>query len=252
MKNNLYDCAYNHICNDNKINLESIESLISEYPCEVILKKSSNTAVGKGVKLYKLANRKDTLNMLIENFSFDFIVQERLVQHTIMNQLCSSSVNIIRIMTWRDNNGEIKVFPACIRHGIEGYFTDMAFIDGIEVGNIIAIDDKGRLGGPLVGFNGRDIKEHFMSGTHIPNWNIVIKQVKEGHRRIFFHDIVAWDIAIDVNGKPVCIEYNIKEPGTILYQFASGPYAAENTDNILSFLRNKENQQKYLPKFFKR
>ena len=73
----------------------------------------------------------------------------------------------------------------------------------------------------------------------------------EGHKRLFFHDIVGWDIAIDSNGEPVCIEYNIKEPGTKLYQYAGGPYAGEYTDEFLGFLRDKANRDKWLHSYFK-
>ena len=49
------------------------------------------------------------------------------------------------------------------------------------------------------------------------------------------------DVTVDADGQVVCIEYNIRAPGVIMYQFAHGPMAGDATDELLSFLKEEKN-----------
>src|SRR5699024_5121572 len=59
---------------------------------------------------------------------------------------------------------------------------------------------------------------------------------------ILHHDFVSWDIAIDVNGKPVFIEANFAG-ATWLYQLATQkPLFGELTEEILQHVSHKLSQ----------
>jgi hypothetical protein len=62
-----------------------------------------------------------------------------------------------------------------------------------------------------------------------------------------YFDVVGWDVTVDSDSRVICIEYNIKYPGTIIYQFAHGPFAGEKTNEFLSFLTSEENTR-FIPK----
>ena len=61
-------------------------------------------------------------------------------------------------------------------------------------------------------------------------------------------DIIGWDFTVTDDDKIVCIEYNVQRPGTVFYQYVNGPFFGEHTDKVLEFLKDKENQKKYIPK----
>ena len=53
-------------------------------------------------------------------------------------------------------------------------------------------------------------------------------------------------MTVDEEGQIICIEYNIRSPGTIVYQMADGPFAGEHTRELLQFLTQPQNRKKYL------
>lgn len=54
-------------------------------------------------------------------------------------------------------------------------------------------------------------------------------------------------MTIDKDNQIVCLEYNIQEPGSIVYQYLHGPFLGEFTDDFLSFLKDRDNQKRLLP-----
>jgi D-alanine-D-alanine ligase-like ATP-grasp enzyme len=84
-----------------------------------------------------------------------------------------------------------------------------------------------------------------------PNFEAVIAMAKKGHERLFPFGIVGWDIMLNEDNTPVCIEFNVRVPGTILYQYANGPYGGENSEELLEFLLDEKYQKRYIPKRFR-
>ena len=64
-------------------------------------------------------------------------------------------------------------------------------------------------------------------------------------------DIVGWDFTVADDERVVCIEYNIKRPGTVFYQNVNGPFFGEYTEQALEFLKDKKNQAKYIPEWMR-
>ena len=48
--------------------------------------------------------------------------------------------------------------------------------------------------------------------------------------------------------QPLCIEYNLTWPGSILYQYVQGPLAGDLTEDFLAFLKNEFIRKQYIPK----
>ncbi len=226
------------------------QTLISKDIHAVICKKTVDTNQGKGVKKYTISSLEDLIKLFEENASEkNFILQEAIVQALFFSRYNPSSVNIMRLTTWKHGN-EVEVFAPCLRFGVEGFVTDVAYVDGEEIVNGIGIAPDGQIMKKGISMNGDRFSFDF-DDRAVPQWDNVIKTVKEGHRYLEYFAIVAWDMIVDKNGQVICIEYNLNSPGSIVYQMCHGPFAGDWTDELLSFLKDKQNQERYLPKMIR-
>lgn len=85
----------------------------------------------------------------------------------------------------------------------------------------------------------------------VPCWDQIIQIIKENAPKLQHFDVIGWDFTVTEEGHPICIEYNIQRPGTILYQNIHGPFFEEHTDEVLAFLKDKKIQNKYVPKWMR-
>ena len=217
---------------------------------DLVIKVTKGSYAGKGVRLIHTDSPADVMNVLTQSRGGNFIIQKRLHQNHFMSQFCSTSVNIFRIITWR-HQGEIKVLSSSIRFGLEGYFTDVCYIDGEEIVNVVGVEPDGTVKQRYGSFRGLcDITVN-LTQRQAPSFDKVIAMALEGHRRLYPFDIVGWDITLDQDDNPVCIEYNVSTPGTILYQYANGPFGGEHTEDLLAFLLDNHNHSKYIPKKYR-
>ncbi|MBD5280218.1 MAG: hypothetical protein HDS35_06715 [Bacteroides sp.] len=140
-----------------------------------------------------------------------YLVQKIVMQNSLMASLHPESLNTIRLVTIRNTNGEIVVFPSILRIGTGHSFVDNTSKGGIAVGVDL---ETGRLGeyGYYKPEFGTRIKQHPDSGIIFSSFTIpFFKEAKD--QAIKLHSMlptvqsIGWDIAIDENG-PVFIEGN--------------------------------------------
>lgn len=248
--NAIYDGDWKHCSQDRLSALsEKIFNDLGEEK-EYVLKVTRGSYAGQGVKLLKATSPDDIKKTLAEHIDGNYIVQERLYQSDFLSQFCHSSVNIFRVITWR-HQGEIKVLSTSIRFGLEGYFTDVCYIDGEEIVNVVGVEKDGTVKEQYGSFRGLTDISVDLHERKSPNFDAIIDMAKKGHERLHPFDIVGWDITPDKDNNPVCIEYNVSTPGTILYQYANGPFGGEHTEELLAFLLDKGNVKKYIPKKYR-
>lgn len=216
----------------------------------IVVKHTRNTSTGRGVKLVPVNSADDVLHCIKAHSRLNVILQERLHQSAFLSQFCASSVNIFRVITWKQGD-TVHVLSASVRFGIEGWHTDVAYVNGVEIVNAVGLDDDGRIRGRFVSMQGLYDREIHITQPVVPNFDAVIDMVKRGHRRLKPFDIVAWDITQDQDNNPVCLEFNVTRPGTSLYQFANGPFAGELTDDLLAFMLDKDFPRKSIPKTYR-
>lgn len=246
----IYDKAWKYYPKDDLSTLcDSIYEQLDDGK-DLVIKVAKGSYAGQGVRLIHVERPDDIKKLLIDNIDGNFIVQERLYQSDFLSQFCSTSVNIFRIITWR-HQGEIKVLSNSIRFGLEGYFTDVCFIDGEEIVNVVGVEKDGTVKERYGSFRGLcDITVDLKTRV-APSFDAVIAMALEGHKRLYPFDIVGWDITLDRDNNPVCIEYNVRTPGTILYQYANGPFGGEHTAELMAFLLDEDNLKKYIPKKYR-
>lgn len=217
---------------------------------DMIFKISNGSFAGKGVKKIHVETPEEIEAFLRNNRTQEFVLQECIEQHHFLSQFNESSVNIFRIITFRESN-RITPLSVSLRYGAEGSVTDVSYQNGEEIVNVIGISEDGKVGKEVCGFKGRRKLDINIDDSKIPNYAGLIQSAIEGHKHLFFFDLIGWDFTIDKSGNPICIEYNIMWPGSILYQYANGPFAGKLTEAFLKPLK-KESFYKRIPTFLKK
>lgn len=141
----------------------------------------------------------------------NYIIQERIVQHSEMNKLCSTSLNTIRFQTILTEDEGIIAFGAGVRMGREGSYVDNWAKGGIFVGvdmNTGKLLKNGFIKPPF----GTVVTQHpdnglVFEGFEIPCFQEAVNIAKELHSRLYRIHSIGWDVAITENG-PVFIEGN--------------------------------------------
>lgn len=143
--------------------------------------------------------------------STNYLVQKRIYQHPVMNTLCDSTINSIRLITAMDKDGVVHPFGARLRIGRQGSSVDNWAKGGI----LVAIDmetgclkKKGFLK-PQYGTTTEyhlDTKVKF-DGFVIPYFQEAVEAAVKLHNYLYRCHSVGWDIGITENG-PMFIEGN--------------------------------------------
>lgn len=214
-------------------NLESINEfdfnkIISESTANKIFVKPTFGIGGKGIEVFnkdkinnlffndnlKVALNWDYISRIIQN---DYVIQEGVNQHKIMDNIYPYSVNTFRIVT-ELKNSNVTILFALLRMGCGGMQIDNASSGGIY----IKIDSKtGELGKIAIADNRKEYTHHpdtlfKFENYKIPVWNDIIEFAKEIANKYAPIKYIGWDIAYSTNG-PILIEGN-NGPGIEIIQ----------------------------------
>lgn len=208
-----------------------------------VIIKPSKLSQGEGVQCVTVNNGiviNDglSLNSLFDKYKRNFQIQQRVRQHKDMAALNPSSVNTLRILTYRSDM-EVLVIYSVIRIGRMNQVVDNQSAGGLST----TISKEGRLGKYAFGSVGNDSIEKTDTGVlladyQIPSYDKAIAFVKRLHLKLPFFNIIGWDVAIDEKGEPLLIEFNT-EPG--LSQSAFGSGMGEYTERIIRELWPRPN-----------
>ena len=131
-----------------------------------------------------------------------------------------------------------------LRCGGEGAISDNTITkDGMGM-FVIGIDENGKLKSEAFHSCGKRIircpNGTEFNGKSIPGFNKMKDIINEYHSKLAYFGFVAWDFVIDESGNPKIMEYNIKGPGMLYYQYVNGPLFGEHTDLVIDYIkRNK-------------
>lgn len=208
-----------------------------------VIIKPSLTGRGKNVMKIHVENgitdyNDKTLSDLFEIYRADFLIQSVIKQHKDMAALNPSSINTIRIVTYRHGMDVDSVYTV-IRIGRKGMNVDNESAGGISA--IIKTD--GTIGKYAYGVPGEDKIEYtdsgiLLEGYQVPSYDKAIELVKESHMHLPYFNLIGWDIAIEEDGTPVMIELNLNPD---LSQSANGPAFGEFTEMILKDAMSRKN-----------
>ena len=210
---------------------------------EVIIKPALKSK-GNGVQLMSFAkgvNEKgETVEQVFKRYKSDFLIQKRVKQHKDMAALNPSSLNTIRVLSYRSGM-EVLIIYSVIRIGRAGQVVDNQCAGGIST----TITSDGKLG--KVAFGGYSTDNILktdsgvvLEGYQIPSYDKSMEMVKRLHLRLPYFNIIGWDIAIEEDGNPILIEINTS-PGLSQSAFKSG--MGEYTERIIRELWPRPNTQ---------
>lgn len=208
--------------------------------------KPSNLSQGRGVQRVIVSNglinnSQQTIEDLIKSYKNDFIIQEALTQHEAMSALNPTSVNTIRIVTYRADNNEVLHIYSVARIGRKGCFIDNQCAGGIST----IVSEDGKLGKyAFGGYAEGNITQTdtgvVLDGYQLPSYDKALNLVNKLHLYLPYFRLIGWDVAIDKDGTPKIIEYNTKPQ---LSQSAFGPGFGKYTERIIREIWKNKNSK---------
>lgn len=208
-----------------------------------VIIKPSMELQGNGVKMLSVKNGKTnvddkTIGEVFKQYKHNFLIQERVKQHKDIAALNPSSVNTMRILSYRSGM-EVLIVYSVIRIGRGGQVIDNQCAGGIST----TITKDGKLGkAAFGGYSEDDVRVTdsgiTLDGYQLPSYDKAIEFVKRLHMKLPYFNIIGWDVSIEENGEPILIEYNT-DPGLSQSAFCSG--MGENTERIIRELWPRRN-----------
>ena len=208
-----------------------------------VIIKHSRASKGKGVQLFSVKDgitdiKGETISQLFKEYKKNFLIQKRVRQHKDMAALNPTSLNTMRILSYRSGM-EVLIIYSVVRIGRLNQVVDNQSAGGLST----TISPEGKLGKFSFGKVGSDNIEQTdtgikLEGYQIPSYDKATDFVKRLHYRLPFLNIVGWDVAIEENGEPILIEFNVA-PG--LSQSAFGSGMGEHTERIIRELWPRPN-----------
>lgn len=198
----------------NNSSKEDFNSFIKKHP-SFMLKPVDGTC-GHGIeKIDAKKYKKDELYKYIRTKG-NVVLEELIIQNKAIDKMYAGSVNTFRIVSVLKNDN-VNVVVAYFRVG------NGSFVDNFNSGGMV-VPINVKTG--IIEYNAID-KSHNIYKCHpitktkfigfkIPEWNKIIKLVKEASKLVPEVKLVAWDICLSENG-PVIVEGN-HFPGHDLYQ----------------------------------
>jgi len=238
----------------NSINSENAYRLLFNCKTDLIIKPSKANN-GNGIAKLTIQDNKIyldetivTMHLLQEMYKEDFIIQKALQQHPNMAAPHPASVNTLRMVTFRWKN-EIRYLLAFARFGSDDDIRDNGSVD---ISPRLGITDSGDFFDIAISQNGQTFTHHPTTGfcfadlEPIPNYDEFKQFVVDSHKDFLHLDLVSWDIAVGLDGKPVFIEANFAG-STSFYQLASQrSIFGDLTEEVLEYVKSEIKRKKPL------
>jgi hypothetical protein len=243
----LYDKDYN------KIEDLSIVPKWIESDGEYILKPASETSGGANILLLKTVSQKikicglsldykQFIQYLQNVYKNNFILQERIIQHSFYADFNQSSINTVRIFTYKSaKDDQVITQQSVLRFGKPGMLVDNQASGGFSIG----INENGFLNDFYI--NKLGIKTP-MSGNLLlkqklvlPGYEIMKEIACSISKKYYYHSLLGFDFCFSANGVVRLLEINLKNIETNFLQMNNGPLFGSFTDEIIEYcLKNKK------------
>jgi len=225
---------------------QTIHSYMKDYQ-RVVLKPSVDSESGRNVLLltsdgtvFKDSSGATIGGQYLKTFGNDFVVQEALTQHPYLAQFNESSVNTLRLFTYRSVvTEEVSVNGALIRIGGKGNFVDNAHAGGRFVGidvktGILQKKTLDQYGTVQNIWNDIDFST---SEFQIPYWDKVCEFAKYVSSQIRHCRIIQLDITIDNQNNPRLIELNIGSFSLWLFMMTNQTIFGDEMQSVIDYCK---------------
>ncbi len=204
---------------------------------QVVLKPDKGS-LGNGFSVLNYESDQQVLEYY-NKITDDMLCEEFINQHKVLSAVNPFSVNTIRIVSLRKNDG-IEIISASLRSGSK----TECLVDNMACGGLVASIDieTGIVCSFAVDHNQKRYMHHPITkaqliGLNIPNWFEAIDTVKKAHTKLTGNLVVGWDIAITETGVDI-VEGN-SAPSHEVMQLAD---LLPKGERILPVINNKKNQ----------
>lgn len=198
---------------------------------ECIIKPTIDSGYGRLIQFFdpKKESQK-RLEEIMDEFKTNYIVQEVVKQHDVLESIYPNSLNTIRVLSFFFND-QVHILSCVLRMGSSGSRVDNVSAGGLQCG----IHPDGRLFSKAADKNRNWIYEHpdtkvRFESIQIPSFDEIIQCVKMKHVLFPHFRLIGWDFSVNKNRAPVFIEFNVC-PGA--NQMTCGPTFGELTDLVL-------------------
>ena len=191
-----------------------VDEILDKVEDERIFIKRYRGGAGSGISIaekksngyYTKDGEKLSAHLIREKYTdSNYIFEKQVVQNDAIKRFNPSSVNTIRILTYRN-----EIISAAIRFGGAGDICDNVSKGGVAV----SVDLKtGRLG--EYGMRMYDVMKYYrhpdskieFKDAVVPNWDSILDVVKKTMQFLPYFNSVGFDVAVSIDG-PVIIEIN--------------------------------------------
>jgi len=235
-----YDNNYNYLKS------EEVNSIFSNLEGKYVIKPTLDTSQGIGVHIIKFKFDKIYLNDEIisikelENiYKKDFLIQEKINQNQLINDIYPYSLNSFRIISIKYQN-KVYILSSVLRLGNHGLKIDNFTQGGVAVG----VNRNGYLNNYAVDKNFLKYYKHPYTDVEfkdvkIPNFQKAEEMVEKLHKQLYYFDLASWDLALNSKGEYVFIEVNLGGQDINMHQANNGPLFGEKTETIMQYILNK-------------
>jgi len=231
-------------CNDVHL-IDSVVKQINDLSIDKLFIKPTYGVGGKGIFAFhrkdncfvshknNIQLNKDFLNGISNS---DYIIQEGLFQHKILNEIYPHSINTFRIFTQCIDEKEISTLFAILRIGQGSMEIDNASSGGMYVKINL---ETGILDKKALSITGKEYLKHpdsnfVFDGFPIPFWPEIKLLAEKTALKFKEVKYLGWDIALTENG-PVIIEANNAPDISLLQDCYSGIKDVLNIDKPQSY-----------------
>ncbi|SJM65953.1 hypothetical protein FM102_11090 [Corynebacterium glutamicum] len=153
----------------------------------------------------------DALGEIIEPGGV-WLVQERIEQHELLKELNPTSLNTLRLGTYRRNDGSVDLIFGVLRIGNPRAQIDAFNHGGIAVGVDLDSGNLADFGLQRPKYSREKLTEHPVMRVpfrdiRLPNWSEVVDLAQQFARHAGDNSIIGWDVAFTPNG-PIFVEGN--------------------------------------------
>lgn len=182
---------------------------------------------------------------LFQRYNRGFIIQEVIAQHPVLAALNPTSVNTIRILTYRRLTGEVVVLSSVVRVGRWGKIVDNGHAGGFCCG----IQENGWLKDYGYAFVSGERKQMTDNGTvfktiQVPQFEKIVSLACRLHERFPYLRLIGWDFTVNNDNEIIFIELNDGAAIDIM-QLANGPVFGDYTDEILQEAKDHKFRLKF-------
>ncbi len=181
---------------------------------DVFVKKNNYDSLGRGVEKVDLTEGvplKTVYEELISD-SKQIVLEDLISPATEIRELNPDSVNTIRVIVYRDDDGEFKVQDTFAKIGRRGSFVDNGGAGGIfvHVDPETGVFDSHGIDETCTIFETHPDHGYRFEGIAMPHWDLAVETAIEASRMVPEARYIGWDLTCAENGEWIIVEGNSK------------------------------------------